>query len=282
MSSSLWRTTWFALIARTCSSSHSVRLSDTASPPRVTARRWRSIARSSTRTVAAPRRDARRATQHGAHARGELVGMERLGEVVVRAEVEAARTIRRRALRRQEDHRHRARLAQAAHDLEAVDVGHDDVQQDDVGLGLLGLAEGLLAAQGADHAEAVVGERHGHEAGDPGLVVGDEHERLGVHDRPTVRPWRGPGAGTGTPVPLQAHDNDPSREARSLRAPARGQPWPRGPSIAEAPEHAPRHAQCERKGETVRLAVRAIATAAQSGQPRTSGTHHLWDGRTHP
>ena len=75
----------------------------------------------------------------------------------------------------------RAALAQLAHDLDAVEVGHDDVEQDDVRPDLLGLQERFLAAVGGDDAEALLAQGDRDELRDPGLVVGDEHERLGAH-----------------------------------------------------------------------------------------------------
>ena len=110
--------------------------------------------------------------------------MERLGDVVVGAEVEALGLVGGRALGGQQDDGHRTSLAQLAHDLDAVEVGHDDVEQDDVRADLLGLPERLLAAVGGDDAEALLGEGDGHELGDPWLVVRDEDERLGAHAAP--------------------------------------------------------------------------------------------------
>ena len=75
----------------------------------------------------------------------------------------------------------RTPLAQLAHDLDAVEVGHDDVEQDDVRADLFGLGQGLLAAARGDDAEAFFAEGDRHELRDPRLVVGDEHERLGAH-----------------------------------------------------------------------------------------------------
>ena len=89
---------------------------------------------------------AGRPAQDGADAGGQLVGMERLGDVVVGAEVEALGLVGGRALGGQQDDRDRTALAQLAHDLDAVEVGHDDVEQDDVRADLLGLLERLLAA----------------------------------------------------------------------------------------------------------------------------------------
>ena len=108
--------------------------------------------------------------------------MERLGDVVVGAEIEALGLVGRRALGGQQDDRHRAALAQLAHDLDAVEVGHDDVEQDDVGAHFLGLGQRLLAAARGDDAEALFTEGDGYELCDAWLVVCDEYERLGAHD----------------------------------------------------------------------------------------------------
>ena len=124
---------------------------------------------------------AGRTPQDGADAGGQLVGVERLGDVVVGAEVEALGLVGGRALGRQQDDGDRAPLAELAHDLDAVEVGHDDVEQDDVRPDLLGLLEGLLAAVGGDDAEALLTEGDRDELGDAGFVVGDEDEGLGAH-----------------------------------------------------------------------------------------------------
>ena len=108
--------------------------------------------------------------------------MERLGDVVVGAEIEALGLVGGRALGGQQDDRHRAALAQLAHDLDAVEVGHDDVEQDDVGAHFLGLGQRFLAAARGDDAEALFAEGDGYELCDAWLVVCDEYERLGAHD----------------------------------------------------------------------------------------------------
>ena len=107
--------------------------------------------------------------------------MERLGDVVVGAEIEALRLVGGRALGGQQDDGDRPALAQLAHDLDPVEVGHHDVEQDDVRADFLGLGQGLFATAGGDDAEPFFPEGDRDELGDPGLVVGDEHERLGAH-----------------------------------------------------------------------------------------------------
>ena len=184
--SSVCRTTLPAFAARCWSSSHSVRDSWTSSPLRMTMRRSRSISTSSKRTIPAGDEAPGAAAQDGADAGGQLVGVERLRDVVVGAEVEALGLVGRRALGRQQDHRDRAALAQLAHDLDAVDVGHDDVEQDHVGAVFLRLAQGLLAVRGRDHPESVLGQGDRDELRDPGLIVGHEDQRLGSHAHPPI------------------------------------------------------------------------------------------------
>jgi hypothetical protein len=106
--------------------------------------------------------------------------VERLGDVVVGAEVEALRLVGGRALGRQQDHRHGPPLAELAHDLDAVEVRHDDVEQDDVRADLLGLlsASSPPLAVTTRKPSSLRGDRD--ELRDPRLVVGDEDERLGA------------------------------------------------------------------------------------------------------
>ena len=130
---------------------------------------------------AARGRDAGCTSEDGAHACRELIGMERLGDVVVRAKVEPLRLVRGGALGGEQDHRDRPPLPQLAHDLDPVEIGHHHVEEDDVGSHLLGLAERLLAAVGGDDAEPLIAQAHCDELGDAGFVIGDEDERLVVH-----------------------------------------------------------------------------------------------------
>ena len=87
------------------------------------------------RRAAAP--DERRMTARTRAASSS--GWNGLGDVVVGAEVEALRLVGGGALGGQQDHRHGPALAQLPHDLDAVEVGHDDVEQDDVRPDLFGL-----------------------------------------------------------------------------------------------------------------------------------------------
>ena len=107
--------------------------------------------------------------------------MERLGDVVVGAEVEALGLVGGRALGRKQDHRDRTSLAELPHDLDPVEVRHDDVEEDDVGANLLGLRQGFLATASGHDAEPRLAEGDRYELRDPWLIVGHEYERLGAH-----------------------------------------------------------------------------------------------------
>ncbi len=132
------------------------------------------------RNDAGARRHAARATENGTNASRQLVGMERLGDVVVRAEVETLGLVARGPLGGQEDDRHGSPLAQLAHHFDAVQVGHDDVKENDVRPNFLGLLEGFLTATCGDHAEAFVVQRQRDELGDSRLVIGNENQGLTV------------------------------------------------------------------------------------------------------
>src|SRR6476659_2589139 len=165
--SSVCRTTLPAFAAGCCRSSHSVRESWTSSPFRVTMRRSRSISMSSKASTPDPglAPEDRRRT-----ARRQLVRMEGLGDVVVGPEIEALGLVGGRPLRGQQDHRHGTALAQLAHDLDAVEVGHHDVEEDDVGTDLLRLLERILTTARGDDTEPFLGERDRDELGDSRLI----------------------------------------------------------------------------------------------------------------
>ena len=79
------------------------------------------------------RRRAVGAAQHGLHPRDELGRGERLGEVVVGAELEAEDAVDLAVAGGEEDHRHLRRGADALAHLEAVEVGEADVEHDEPG-----------------------------------------------------------------------------------------------------------------------------------------------------
>ena len=148
------------------------------------------------------------------HPRRQLVRMERLGKVVVRPEVEAHRLVSRRVHCGEEDDRHGPPFLEPAHDLDAVEVGHDDVEQDDIGAHLLGLLERLAPAVRGDDREAVLTQNQRHQPCDAGLIVCDEDERLCPQDHLQSRHDDG---WPVTPVPpLRAE----SLQARASRTPS--------------------------------------------------------------
>lgn len=111
------------------------------------------------------------AAQVGVHARGELFEGEGLDDVVVAAGGEAAELIGLLDAGGEEDDGAGDVLADTAADLEAVEAGHIDVEQDEVGRAS-GLADGFLAAVGAEYFVAARGEAAGEGVHDVGLVVG--------------------------------------------------------------------------------------------------------------
>ena len=90
-----------------------------------------------------------RAAQNGAHAQQQLLGEERLGQVVVRAEAQAEEPVAVGVARGEEERGHVRLGAQLPKEREAVAVGQFDVQHHDVrtlaGKGLPRLAHALRA-----------------------------------------------------------------------------------------------------------------------------------------
>ena len=124
--------------------------------------------------------EARRATvvpaQHGLHPQHQLPGRERLGHVVVRAELQAEHPVRLLAERGQHHDRHPVRAGpQPPADLQAIDHGQHQVEYDEVG---------LVAGDRGERGRAVTGVRHqvpgpfqvpAHHVADRPVVVDDEH-----------------------------------------------------------------------------------------------------------
>ena len=95
------------------------------------------------------RQVAVRAPQEGLDPAHQLAQPERLGQVVVGAELEADDLVDLVVARGQDEDRHLgAGRAQAAEDLEAVDPGQPDVEDDEVGRLVRGDVQALLARAG--------------------------------------------------------------------------------------------------------------------------------------
>ena len=120
--------------------------------------------------------------QHRLHPGDQLGGGERLGEVVVAAELEAEHAVDLAVARGEEDHRDLRRLAQTPAHLEPVDVGQADVEHDQAGMVGADRLEPRFARRRLEDAVAVAGEVEVDEVGDVGLVVD--------HDDGALVPWR--------------------------------------------------------------------------------------------
>ena len=124
------------------------------------------------------------APQRRLHARAELAHRERLGDVVVRAELEPEDLVDLLGLRGEHDDRHRLALgAQAPADLEAVHPRQHHVEHDEIEDLLVEARERLAAVGRLDHLVAVPLQREGEKGLDRLLVV-DEQDSGGAvcHD----------------------------------------------------------------------------------------------------
>ena len=163
--------------------SNSTNVVATVSPSRTTVRFVGSIRRPRTSIGCSSSASGWRhagAPQRGLHARAELAHRERLGDVVVGAELEAEHLVDLLRLGREHDDRHRRALrAQPLADLEAVHPRQHQVEHHEVEL-LLGEARERLAAVGRLHdLVAVALEREREQCLDRLLVV-DEQDAGGA------------------------------------------------------------------------------------------------------
>ena len=135
-----------------------------------------------------------RAPEHGADARHELAGRERLGEVVVRPELQAQQLVEFVVAGSDHHDRDRGRRrvgAQVAGDVEPIESGQAEVQDDEVGAPLADRGEGAGSVAHGEHREPGMLEIVAGEGGDPRFVIDDEdglHGRGGIVARPEVGP----------------------------------------------------------------------------------------------
>ena len=99
-----------------------------------------------------------RAAEHGADARQQFFQVERLGDVVVGAEVEALQLVGLLRARRQHDDGRLAPFPQEPHQFEAVAAGEHDVEHDEVRGEVAGGRDGQVPVAHALDVEAVVDE----------------------------------------------------------------------------------------------------------------------------
>ena len=104
----------------------------------------------------------------------ELAQAERLGDVVVGAELQADDLVELGVLGGQHDDRHARFGADDAADLDARQLGQHQVEQDEVRALGTELGQGLAAVGGGDDPESVGFERVDQRLAQGGLVVDDE------------------------------------------------------------------------------------------------------------
>ena len=122
------------------------------------------------------------AAEQGAHAREQRLHGERLGDVVVRAGVQAAHGILILGARGHHDDRQIARggaAADLAADFEAGHRRQHPVEQHEVGLGFGDAGQRFLAVGGFLDAEALLFEIVAQHGGERGFVLHHQHQRFG-------------------------------------------------------------------------------------------------------
>src|SRR3954447_21347429 len=128
-----------------------------------------------------------RAAQRGPDARAELPQRERLGDVVVGAELEAEDLVDLLGLRGEHDDRDGRARAQPPADLEPVELGHHHVEDDEVERALAEALERLAAVGRPDDVVAVLLQGEAEQRLDRLLVVDEEDARGAVcHVQHTV------------------------------------------------------------------------------------------------
>ena len=122
----------------------------------------------------------RAAAQQRLQARRDLLHRERLDDVVVGAGLEAAHAVVDLVAGREDADGHvLAAVAQAGEHLEAVEVGHVQVEQDDGRVHAADRLERRPAAGRGDDGEALQLEAGGHRAADARVVVHQQDDRPG-------------------------------------------------------------------------------------------------------
>ena len=116
--------------------------------------------------------------QLGLHPGHHLQGVEGLGDIVVRPDVQAQDLVRVLALGGEEDNGHVAPLPQLGGGPDAVQLGHHHVHQDEMDLVLLHSPDGLPAVIGLQGAIALAGEIDVQGGDDVLVVVADQN---GIH-----------------------------------------------------------------------------------------------------
>ncbi len=120
----------------------------------------------------------------------QLLGGERLGQVVVGTRLEARHDVVGVGAGRDHDDRDVGHPADGAADVEAVDAGQHDVDQHDVGRLALEGVERLLAGVGLLDRPALVLERQLDRGADALVVLDQQDPHAAARRRRTSHPWR--------------------------------------------------------------------------------------------
>jgi hypothetical protein len=124
-----------------------------------------------------------RAAQNAVDACQQLARVERLGEVVVRAHLQADDAVDLVAARREHDYRQPGARSQVAAQAQAVLARQHDIEHDEVGAARLQDAPHLAAVGGARDAKAVALEVIAQQPADFGVVIDDEDVCRLLHGR---------------------------------------------------------------------------------------------------
>jgi hypothetical protein len=122
--------------------------------------------------------------QHALHAREQLAGLERFGDVVVRADLEPDDAIDDVARRRDHDDADVVTLAQVARERQSVFSGKADIQQDQVGQRALDFRAHRVAAVRRAHVVAVSAQVLPEQRAHARVVV--DHQQGSVAHQPPI------------------------------------------------------------------------------------------------
>ena len=154
------------------------------------------------------------ASQLGANPAQQLAYRERLGHVVVGADLEADDLVDLGVLRRQKDDRDGAPGPDLAADVEAAAPGHHDVEDQEVEAGrfVAELAVGVVTVLGERDVESLLLEGVAHRVAHGGLVVRDQDPAVGHCDHATgVAAGSATGSRIQNVLPTPSSDSTPSR-----------------------------------------------------------------------
>ena len=113
--------------------------------------------------------------QGRAQARQQLLGAERLGHVVVGAEIERLHLVGLRVARREHDDRHGRPAADDAAHLDARHIRQPEIEEHEIGRVLAHLMESVCAARGGRYLVSVRAQEEPDRRLNGGLIVHEQH-----------------------------------------------------------------------------------------------------------